>query len=169
MRSANYAGQVGALAVALGIGVGMAATPWAASAKPPDPGSPSSSDSPSSLSTGPVIDVEQTQRTGIEHDYLDERCDARAVRGRHLIPRPAKFGGASPRRLYSGVPGQRPLRTRNTPTQLATTTPTTTNTGRRPTVLTDCSHRWSRPLTLAPSPGCSSSRCRAPKRETRTT
>jgi len=85
MRSANYAGRVGALAVAAGIGVGMAATPWAASAKPPDPGSPSSSDSPSSLSTGPVIDVEQTQRTGIEHDYLDERCDARADRGRHLI------------------------------------------------------------------------------------
>ena len=169
MRSANYAGRVGALAVALGIGVGMAATPWAASAKPPDQGSPSSSDSPSSLSTGPVIDVEQTQRTGIEHEYLDERCDARADRGRHLIrDRPSSVARA--RGAYIAVYlGQRPLRTRKTPTQLATTAPTTTNTGRRPTVLTDCSHRWSRPLTLAPSPGCSSSRCRAPKRETRTT
>jgi hypothetical protein len=167
MRSANYAGRVGALAVALGIGVGMAATPWAASAKPPDQGSPSSSDSPSSLSTGPVIDVEQTQRTGIEHEYLDERCDARADRGRHLIrDRPSSVARA--RGAYIAVYlDQRSLRTRRTPTRLATTTPTTTNTGRRPTVLTSLT--GVRPLTLAPSPGCSSSRCRAPKRETRTT
>ena len=59
---ARYIGRMGALAVALGIGVGMAATPWAASAKPADSGSPR---------LGFIVD--EPERTGTEHDCLDKR------------------------------------------------------------------------------------------------